>query len=60
MSHSYPSALETEDGYRKLADRYAITIVEQREEIARLKRENNALRQKLSRGKPAEPGGGAE
>ena len=57
MAHSYPSASETEDGYRKLADRYAITISEQREEINRLKCENNSLRQKLNRGKPEEPGG---
>ena len=56
MAHSYPSASEAEDGYRKLADRYAVTIAEQREEINRLKRENNSLRQKLNRGKPEEPG----
>jgi hypothetical protein len=55
MAHSYPSADETQDGFKKLSDRYAITIIEQKEEISRLKRENNNLRQKLHRGKPEEP-----
>ena len=50
MAHSYPSANETEDGYRKLADRYAQTIIEQAEEIRRLKKRNNELEQKVKRG----------
>ena len=56
MAHSYPSASETEDGFKKLSSRYAITIIEQQEEISRLKRENNNLRQKLHRGKSEDPG----
>ena len=51
MGHSYPPMPQTIEGYKELAQRDLELIEEQRDEIAKLKQENNNLRQKLNRNK---------
>ena len=41
---------QTVEGYKELAQRDLVTIENQRDEIGRLKAENNNLRQKLNKG----------